>query len=135
MRAIASAPIVLLLAFSATAIAADFDGSVPLSCTAVQANDCLPAGGACKVVKPESSTTPVFSIDFAKKEVRSPFRTTALVVQHSSDSEKSLVLQGTDRSNAWTARIDKTTGAMTITVADSKGAMVAFGQCRAAPAK
>src|SRR6478735_7338989 len=129
MRAIASAPIALLLAVSATAIAADFDGSVPLSCTAVKANDCLPTGGACQVVKPESSTTPVFSIDFAKKEVRSPFRTTALVVQHSSDSEKSLVLQGTDRPTAWTARIDKTTSATTTAVPDGKGALVAFGQC------
>jgi len=135
MRFIASAPIVLLLAVSGTAIAADFDGSVPLSCTAAKANDCLPTGGACKVVKPESDTAAVFSIDFAKKEVRSPFRTTLLAVQHSSDSEKSLVLQGTDRSNAWTARIDKTTGAMTITVADSKGALVAFGQCKAVAAK
>ena len=135
MRTIASAPVVLLLAFSATAIAADFDGSVPLSCTAVKANDCLPTGGACKVVKPESNAAAVFSIDFAKKEVRSPFRTTMLAVQHSSDSEKSLVLQGTDRSNAWTARIDNTTGAMTITVADSKGALVAFGQCKAVAAK
>jgi len=135
MRAIASAPIVLLLALSTAAVAADFDGSVPLSCTAAKANDCLPTEGVCKVVKPESSTAPVFSIDFAKKEVRSPFRTTLLTVQHSSDTPNSLVIQGTDRSNAWTARIDKATGAMTITVADNKGAMVAFGQCKAASAK
>jgi hypothetical protein len=124
-----------LSSFAAVAAAADFDGSVPLVCTAEQANDCMPTAKTCGLVKPETSVAPVFGIDFAKKEVRSPYRTDLLHVLHTTTNADSLVLQGADKLFAWSALIDRKTGALTVSIADSKGAYVAFGHCKVAPAK
>jgi hypothetical protein len=85
----------------------------------------LPAGR--KGVRPFA-----FRIDFAKKEVRSPFRTAVLKVAHTTTNSESLVLQGADLLFAWSAVINKTTGALTVSIADRKGAYVVFGQCKVA---
>jgi hypothetical protein len=135
MRVLQSVSIALAMSWGTVVLAADFDGSVPLTCTAEIAHDCLPTKTACTRVKPESSIAPVFGIDFAKKEVRSPFRTTVLPVQTTSANKDSLVLQGAQELLAWSALVDKKTGAWTVSIADSKGAYVAFGQCKVATAK
>ena len=132
MRALQSASIVLALSFSAAAVAGDFDGSVPLSCTAEKAHDCLPSQAACGPLKPETNIAPVYGVDFAKKEVRSPYRKALLPVAHTTTNKDSIVLQGADLQFAWSALIDRKTGELTVTVADNKGAYVAFGQCKAA---
>jgi len=133
MNAFRSASIVLALSAIATVAAAeDFDGSVPLDCTALKAHDCLPTENKCNRLKPESDVAPVFGIDVAKKEVRSPFRTSVLPIQNVIENKESLVLQGTDLQFAWSAVIHRIKGTMTITVADRKGAYVVFGQCKVA---
>jgi hypothetical protein len=132
MRLLHSVSIVLAIALPVVATAADFDGSKPLTCTAEAAHDCLPTNSTCTRVKPESSIAPVFGIDFAKKEVKSPFRTAILPVQTTSINKDSLVLQGAQELLAWSALVDKKTGAWTVSIADSKGAYVAFGQCKVA---
>jgi hypothetical protein len=124
--------IILLMSLSTAVAAAEFDGSVPLVCTAEKANDCIPTESTCKRLKPESNIAPVFGIDVAKKEIRSPYRTTLLPVLHTTSNSDSIVLQGADKLFAWSALVDKKTGALTVTVADSKGAYVAFGQCKVA---
>ena len=135
MRAHRSASIILMLSFAGAAAASDFDGSAPLVCTAEQAHDCLPTGKTCSHPKAETDIAPVFGIDFAKKEVRSPYRTDLLQVLHTTTNTDSLVLQGADKLFAWSALIDKKTGALTVSIADSKGAYVAFGHCKVAAAK
>jgi len=45
------------------------------------------------------------------------------------------VLQGADLQFAWSALINKKSGAMTISIADRKGAYIVFGQCKVAEAK
>ena len=135
MRAFQSASIVLALSFSAAAVAGDFDGNVPLSCEAKKGHDCLPSQKACSRLKPETNIAPVFGIDFAKKEVRSPYRKALLPVAHTTTNKDSIVLQGADLQFAWSALIDRKTGELTVTVADNKGAYVAFGQCAVAKAK
>lgn len=132
MRAPIIASLILFTSLSTAALAAEFDGSVPLSCKAEQANDCLPTSGKCSKMKPESDIPPIFAVDFAKKEIRSPFRTSLLPVAHSTTNSDSLVLQGADKLFAWSALIDRKTGALTVTVADSKGAYVVFGSCKVA---
>lgn len=135
MRSLQPVSIVLALSMVTVAAAGDFDGSVPLTCTAEQGHDCLPTEAACSRLKPETDIAPVFGIDFAKKEVRSPYRTALLPVLHTTTNKDSLVLQGADLQFAWSTLIDRKTGALTVTVADNKGAYVAFGQCKVSGTK
>jgi hypothetical protein len=135
MSVLRSVSIVLATAFAQVAAAADFDGSMPMTCTALQAHDCLPTANACTRIKPESDIEPIFGIDFAKKEVRSPYRTNLLTISSARTNSDSLVMQGGDLLAAWSAMVDKKTGALTISIADSKGAYVAFGQCKIAQKK
>lgn len=135
MRTLRSASIVLAMSFATVVAAGEFDGSVPLVCTAEKAHDCLPGKNECSRLKPETDIAPIFGIDFAKKQIRSPFRTAILPVVHTSTNKDSLVLQGADLLIAWSALIDKKTGALTVSVADSQGAYVAFGQCKVAETK
>ena len=132
MRAVR--PFLVLLAVSATtcAVAQEFDGSVPLSCKVLGGFDCLPGQPSCGPIKPESKVEPVYKVNLASKEVDSPFRTAVLKIASTTSNKESLLLQGTDVASAWSAIIKKTSGELTITVADRKGAYVAFGQCQAA---
>jgi hypothetical protein len=130
MRALRSASTALALSLASVATAADFDGTVPLTCTAQKGHDCLPTAAQCSPLKPQTNIAPVLDIDFANKQVRSPFRTALLPVLNTSTNKDSLVLQGADLLLAWSALIDKKTGALTVSVADSKGAYVVFGQCK-----
>jgi hypothetical protein len=127
----------LLSAISAATCAAaqEIDGSAPLSCKVTGGFDCLPGQANCGPIKPELKIEPVYTINFASKEVHSPYRTALLKIAHSASGTESLVLQGTDATSAWSAIIKKAGGELTITVADRKGAYVAFGQCKAATAK
>jgi len=135
MRLLHTASLFLAMSLSAVAVAGDFDGAVPLICTVDKAHDCLPTKSSCDRLKPEGDKLPVFAIDFAKKEVRSPFRTALLTGLRTTTNNDSLVIQGGDLLVAWSALVDRKTGVLTISVADSKGAYVGFGQCKKAEAK
>jgi hypothetical protein len=130
MRALRSV-LVLALSFAGVAAAGDFDGAVPLTCKVEKAHDCLPTS-QCSPLKPETNIEPVYGIDFAKKEVRSPFRTATMAILHTAKNDDSIVLQGADLRIAWSAMVDRKTGDLTVALGDSKGAYVAFGKCAVA---
>lgn len=135
MRAAQSVSIVMALFIASVAAAGDFDGTVPLTCTVEKGHDCLPGEAACSRLKAETDIAPVYGIDFAKKEVRSPFRTAMLKVSNSTTNKDSLVLQGAELTAAWSALVDRKTGALTVALADSQGSYVVFGQCKPSEAK
>jgi hypothetical protein len=137
MNAFSSASIVLILSMAATvAVAEDFDGSKPLSCKPDKGHDCLPAEKNCKPLKREKGAEEIeLGIDVAKKEVRSPFRTSTLPIQYVTQNKESLVLQGADLQFAWSTVIHRTKGTFTLTIADRKGAYIVFGQCAVAEPK
>lgn len=132
MRVLRSASIALALSLSTVAVAQEFDGAVPLDCTLTKAHDCMPDKNQCNRMKPEGDELPVFGIDFASKQIRSPFRTSLLEVLYTTTNQDSLVLQGADLQNAWSALINMKTGVIRVAIADRKGAIVAFGQCKVA---
>lgn len=113
------------------AVAGPFDGSEPLECLADNGYDCLPGKDSCGPLQPVIKKEPLFRIDFANKQVRSPFRTQLLTVAHTTVNPEALVLQGGDQLFAWSALIHKQTGALKIAVADREGAYVVFGKCKA----
>ena len=118
---------------SAAAAAADFDGSTTLACTGVLAYSCDPAK-ACSKVKPESNTAPVVLIDPSNKTVKTPYRTDLLPIANSATNNEQLQFQGTSEKFAWSAIVNRSSGKVTLTVADRTGAYVIFGQCKAAGA-
>ena len=120
----------LSLAFSAVAVAADFDGTAPLSCTGLEGYSCEP-GKACSKVKPESNTPPVVAIDPGNKTIKTPYRTDLLPIANSALNNEQLQLQGTSEKFAWSAVVNRKTGKVTVTIADRVGAYVIFGQCKA----
>jgi hypothetical protein len=117
------------LAFSAVAVAADFDGTAPLSCTGLEGYSCEP-GKACSKVKPESNTPPVVAIDPGNKTIKTPYRTDLLPIANSALNNEQLQLQGTSEKFAWSAVVNRKTGKVTVTIADRIGAYVIFGQCK-----
>jgi hypothetical protein len=112
---------------SAPALAGDFDGSKNLICAPVQSMDCLP-GLDCIAGTPDDIAFPAFiRLDFAKKAIVGPKRSTA--IRHLDKSEAQLMLQGAEDKFGWTLALDQATGRMTITLAHAEGAFVLFGNC------
>ena len=130
MITLPSAAAMLALVVGAAASPSTFDGSRPLLCSADPGHDCTPGAYDCKVLEPQPDKPALFHIDFAKKEIRSPFRTTVLTVTHTTDNSESLVLQGADLLLAWSALINKSTGAITVSNADRQGSYVVFAAAR-----
>jgi len=118
---------------SGAAAAGDFDGATPLSCTGVSGYSCEP-GKACSKVKPESDAAPVVLIDPSNKTVKTPYRTDLLPIANSAMNNEQLQLQGTSEKFAWSAIINRSSGKLTVTIADRMGAYVIFGQCKASGA-
>jgi hypothetical protein len=109
------------------AAAADFDGSKTLICATIEAQDCG-VGEGCKQGLPDSVGAPRFMrIDFAKKVVVGPKRSTPIVSFHKS--ERQLLMQGTELGYAWTIALDSEDGSMNATLVNGDGVVVLFGDC------
>jgi hypothetical protein len=134
MKLVLVAALTIGVACSAAAAAADFDGSVPLTCTPSAGHDCDPGAEQCSKLKRESKGPVEVRVDFANKTIKTPYRTNLLPIQNSATNNEQLVMQGTDLKFAWSAIVNRKTGAITITVADRVGAYVIFGQCKVAVA-
>lgn len=107
--------------------AADFDGSKLLICAPVEAMDCA-SGQACTKGRPEDIAAPAFMrIDFKKKTIVGPKRTTPIVSLEKGESQ--LLLQGTELGYGWTLALDRSSGKMAATLVDRDGVFVLFGNC------
>ena len=122
----------MLLLTTAAPAAEEFDGSTPLDCLPQQGHDCLPGEQACKPLKPEPGKDLTMHVDVRKKSLRTPYRYDTLPIQTSTNNKKSLVMQGTSLQLVWSATIHRTTGRLTLAIADREGAYVIFGQCKLA---
>lgn len=118
---------------STAAAAADLDGSTALSCTGVSGYSCEP-DKACSKAKPESSAAPVVLIDPSNKTVKTPYRSDLLPIANTAINSEQLQFQGTANKFAWSAIVNRSTGKLTVTIADRVGAYVIFGQCKVAGA-
>lgn len=121
---------IALLAATTASVAEDYDGTKPMICAPSNGHDCMPGQKVCKQLAPETDKDVNLYVNVAKMEVKTPYRTAELPIQNVSNNTKSLILQGTSLEFVWAATIHRTTGRLTITVADREGAYVIFGQCR-----
>lgn len=131
MNKICLLSVALLSSTATVALAAeDYNGSKPMVCEPQHGHDCLPTETACKPLKPEAGKDVNLYIDVAKKTVKTPYRTSLLPIDSVGKNTKSLVLQGKSLEYVWNATIHRTTGRLTISIADREGAYVIFGQCK-----
>ena len=122
----------VLLSTVATA-AEEFNGSVPMSCEPTKGFDCLPAESSCKQIKAEKGRDMKVHVDVANMSLRSPNKTAPLPIASFGFNSKSLVMQGTSLDLVWSATVNRTTGKLTLAIADREGAYVIFGQCKLEP--
>ena len=110
-----------------TASAGDFDGSKPLICATVDAMDCV-SGEDCTKGRPGDLGPPAFlRIDFAKKTIGGPKRTTPIVSMDTT--EEQVLLQGNEQGYGWTFALDQEGGKFSATLVNRDGVFVLFGSC------
>jgi hypothetical protein len=128
MKIVAFALVLFVSALIAPAFAEEaIDGTKPLICATIQAFSCA-AGEECERGLPESVGAPQFlRIDFAKKEIIGPKRTTQIRLMEKSDEQ--ITLQGFELGMGWALALDRVTGKATITFAGRDEGFVIFGAC------
>jgi hypothetical protein len=119
----------MLAASGAAAADSMFDGIKPLICASREVVDCTP-GETCDKGLPEEMGAPVFlTIDFAKKDITGPKRTSRITLIEKTDAQ--ITLYGFEIGMGWTTVIDRETGRMTATLAGKDQAFIIFGACTA----
>ncbi|HXX82026.1 MAG TPA: hypothetical protein VEI46_10790 [Thermodesulfovibrionales bacterium] len=107
------------------------DGKKPLICATVEAINCE-RGEQCEKGLPEDIGAPQFmKVDFGKKEVIGPKRTTPIRLTETDDMQ--ITLQGFEIGMGWTIAIVRSTGNMSATLAGVDRAIVLFGSCTPYP--
>ena len=119
-----------VLTSGAAFAAEEFNGSRPMDCAPLSGHDCLPTEQACKPLKPQEGKKLNLHVDVAKMSLKTPYRNDTLPIQSFSFNTKSLVMQGTSLELVWSATIHRTTGRLTVAIADREGAYIVFGQCK-----
>jgi hypothetical protein len=120
---------------STGALAAEpFNGTQPMDCEPIAGHDCLPTETSCKPLKAEPGKKVNLHIDVEKMSMKTPYRNDAVPISSFSFNAKSLVLQGQASELVWSATVHRTTGKLTLAIADREGAYVVFGQCKIATA-
>ena len=122
-----TALVAALLCSTTAVFGADFDGSKQLICATVDAHACDP-GEACLRGLPDDLGVPRFMrIDFAAKTIAGPKRTTQ--IRYIDTGADQILMQGTELGYAWTVVLDKTDGAMSMTLVSREDAFTVFGYC------
>jgi hypothetical protein len=118
---------VLVCATPSWVLGADFDGSKPLLCATIDAHFC-DIGEVCYRTLPALLGAPQFMhINFAKKAIVGPRRTTEIRFMEPSAGQ--LLLQGTELGYAWSVALDTKTGSISTTLVNREDVFVLFGAC------
>ena len=128
MKTIACVVLILISLPVMPALAQEtFDGIRPLICATIQAISCSP-GEECERGLPESVGAPQFlRIDFEKKEIVGPKRTTQ--IRSIEKSNEQITLQGFELGMGWALALDRVTGRATITFAGKDEGFIIFAAC------
>lgn len=120
-------------------VAGDFDGSKPMVCTVIEANECL-MGEGCKAVAPADVNLPRYLwIDVAKKTVQSAKGGDAArksPIEGVKRFDSKLILQGAEDGQegvrdgfGWSLAIMEDTGQVVLSASGDLFAVTAFGAC------
>ena len=128
MKVVLCAIVIALCTMSAPVFAEKaIDGKAMLICATVEAISCQ-RGEPCEKGLAEDIGAPQFMrIDFVKKEVIGPKRTSPIRQMDMNDTQ--ITLQGFELGMGWTMAIDRSTGNSSITLVRIDEAFVVFGAC------
>jgi hypothetical protein len=108
------------------------DTSMPLICAATEVVNCS-AAGDCPRSTPDAFNLPVlFRIDIANKVVESARvggEKRVSAIASATQVAPVTLLQGVDDADAWTTRIDGSTGQMMVAVTSEGHGFLVFGTC------
>ena len=122
----------LVLAAQGALAEAALDTSKPLVCGATHVVECA-AMGECTRGTPEAFNLPVlFRIDTPNKvaeSARAGGEKRMSAIASVTETEGVTLLQGVDGAHAWSSRIDRSSGGMTVVLAAEGLGYVVFGTC------
>jgi hypothetical protein len=120
-------------------VAGDFDGSKPMVCTVIEANECT-MGDGCKAVAPADINLPRYLwIDVAKKSIQSEKGGEAARksrIESVKRIDSKLILQGAEDGQegvrdgfGWSLAVMEDTGQVVLSASGDLFAVTAFGTC------
>ena len=121
----------LLLATAGSAAAAGFDGKSVLECTPASASQCDTAAACESVTLEEIGVPGPVRVDFKGKKLSSLDGQRTSPIRSVEINETVLIVQGSQNGRGWSIAIDRASGAMSGTIAESAGAFVLAGTCAA----
>lgn len=107
--------------------ASKIDGSKPLICALQQVMDVESPQRMTAGLPGEMGAPDFMWIDFDKKTVTGPQRTTPIRLLEKN--ERQIVMQGTELGLGWTLAVNGQDGDMTGSMVDADGTVVVFGSC------
>jgi hypothetical protein len=121
------------LAVSSAAVAADFDGSRDLLCVPTDATQCEGAGDCDRVAVEEINIPRFVNVDFKQKRLRGTMlggeEQTTAIQNVLTPADGRTILQGAENGRGWTMTIDPTTGDMSVAIAGDDIGFILFGVC------
>jgi hypothetical protein len=124
---------ILGLAVSSAAAAADFDGSRNLLCVPTDATQCEGAGDCDRVSVEEINLPRFVHVEFKKKRLRGTMlggeEQTTAIQNLQTPADGRTILQGAENGRGWSMTIDQTTGDMSVAIAGDDIGFILFGVC------
>ena len=109
------------------ALAADFDGSKPLICSAIEANDCALGIGCLKGLAEDVNVPQFIRLDFSEKTLSARGRTTTM--QNHTRANGMLTIQGIENARAFSITVSENSGKLVGAIAGDEEGFVIFGAC------
>jgi hypothetical protein len=131
MRALLRGGFVWALALAPHALGAGFDGKTALECAPAAVAEC-DLDAACETVPREEVDLPEsLKIDFAAKKIVNQDGSRSSPIRSVDVEDGVLIVQGSQNGRGWSLAIDRASGRMSGTIAETAGAFVVSGACRA----
>ena len=132
MRFFTCIVVAFILAVPLSAFAEDaFDGTKTLLCATIEAHDCSPGEECDKGLSEDIGAPQFMKIDFGKKEIIGPVRSTPIALMEKTDEQ--ITMHGFELGMGWVLALDRATGKMTVALAGQQQAFVIFGACTPYP--
>lgn len=111
------------------ASAAPLDGSVPILCAVTEVHDCV-ANGGCER-NPLLPVDTFWKVNLRERLVSNLDGRRTSPIGNVQRENGLLLLQGVQNARVWGFVVDEQTGALSVTITDADGALVASGACTA----
>ena len=126
-----SISLLVIILWSSIGITAEFDGSKPMLCSAIEVLQCTLQG--CNEVQPNEVNLPqFFRMDFKNKTVSGKLEngeTVTSKIEHEEQLDENLVVTGSENGMGWSIVVNKASGKSVLSVSGLEIGFVVFGAC------